>query len=862
MSTFPNLSYINGDIVDTINSRKNNVYASTLMPWIRLSTAIGFNDGKGGLIIESLPFKKEKDKETGQDKTFSTDRLSARYGTDKSGRIGTDFKGNSIYTDGETRVGRPQPIISALSIKNGQEGLSKHAEFVITCHTLEQLNFITKRFLEPGFMVLVEFGWNTSLAISQKVDLRNNPICEMSKYNSYDYLQSKKNKSKGTYDAFLGYITGGDIKSGDGDVYQVSVKLTTIGELPSYYQRHIATNSPNEKNTETGKPYPEFSINKDLEEAKDIGRNLFKIMYNDLPKSKQTDIVKSLADVSDVMGNKFSNPVNFLNFDKEIQETLAKVYSDSAKIKTDRGSDESFEMPEGAELVDSERFIRLELAFAILNTTDKVLKQVDVSSCKGVSTYNFEINTNDCICRAFPNIFSTDKSILYIPNPALPTFNLKEVLTSDEPIGNIISVNEKGLVKRTVNGNLASKSDFKATMNNSPDYTYGFPHPNDYNSGVFIEMSNYTNTDADDFVEKSYPAKHYGWLRNLYINFDFFVDVIGRDSYTTLDVYYEILNSISSAVNNQWVFEIVEQDSPITKSKELAVKELTFSGTAKSPYEDAPKFWTKGKNTPFIESDLDVTLPAALKSSIVGARLSNAIGESNDTMIQEGVSVVDETLGRGLFSQLRDPLLEMLSSFNPTDSDEALQNAASEYEPTEEEINAEYRRKYGAKYRGSEKQQDSREVARQSLINKRKEEAEEETKQKNFDLFTQNAGVYPMRINRKDINESFGNWFTQLFNDPSSKNDLEDYLLIGTYNDASAFRMVYMSTESKSLGILMPINFTFSVHGVSGLRVGDIFALNDLPDPFTSSIFQILEVSHEISNGQWLTTARAGFRNI
>jgi len=861
MSTFPNLSYINSDIVDTINSRKNNVYASTLMPWIRLSTAIGFKEGKGGLIMESLPFKKKN--ENGEDKVFSTDTLSARYGTDKSGRIGTDFQGNSIYTEGETRIGRPQPIISALSVKNGQEGLSKHCEFVITCHTLSQLNYITSKFLEPGFMVLVEFGWNTSLSISKKIDLRDNPICKMAQYNSYEFVDKKKRESKGTYDAFLGYITGGDIKSGEGDTYAVSVKLTTIGELPSYYQRHLATNSPNETTSKSGELFPQFSIETDLDNATDIGYNLFKTMYNDLPKAKQTKTVKALAEVSDVMGNKFKSALNFLNFDKDIQETLGKVYSDSAKIKTEKGSNEAHEMPEGAELVDTERFIRLELAFAILNTTDKVLKQADVSTCKGVTTYNFEINTNDCICRAFPNIFSTDKSILYIPNQKLPSFNLKEALTSTEPLGNIVSLNEYGQVTRTVNGNLVSKPAFREGTNiggATPDWAYSFPTPNPYNDGVLNTMSGYTRSNEPiGMVEKGYASNHYGWLRNLYINFDFFKEVIDRDSYTTLDIYYEILNSISSAVNNQWVFEITENDNCGTGGKELCVKELTFSGIDANPIANAPKFNTKGKNTPFIQSDLEIDLPAALKSSIVGSRLANLVGGgSNDTMIQEGVSA---TNGRGLFSDLNDPLLAMLSSFNSTENEESLQNAASEYEPTDEEISEEYRKKWGAKYTGSEKQKDSYEKARESAREKKKKEGEDEVKQQNFDAFTQNAGVYPMVIDRKNVTENFGDWFSRLFSEPSSTNDIGEYLLIGTYDDSSIFRMVYMGSSGNTLGILMPINFTFSVHGVSGLRIGDIFALKDLPNPFTESIFQILDVSHEISNGQWLTTARAGFRN-
>lgn len=858
MSIFPNLAIINDEITKTIKSRANNVYASTLMPWIRLSTAVGYSKKNGGgLIIESLPFNK-KDKD-GKEITYSTDSLTARYGNESSGRIGTDFQNNSIYTSGETVKNRPSPIIEAISVKNGQEGLSKNCEFIIKCHTLKQSELISQYFLEPGFMVLVEFGWNTSLAINQKINLKKDPICEMARYNSYAYVEKKKQASKGTYDAFLGYITGGDIKSGDGDVYNVSVKLTTIGELPSYYQRHIGSSASNETQVKTGLYFNEADIEKNLDKGEDVGKYLFQTMFNELPKTKQFSEVKDiLPNETDVLGTPFTSAHNFLNFDKEIQEIISKAYSDGAVVKDSEGK--SGELPEGATILDTERFIRLELAFAILNKTERVLKQASVEGCTGVKTYNFEINTNDCVCRAFQNIFSTDKSVLYIPNTYLPQFNLTEVLNATEPVTNIVNINN-GKVTKTFNGNLASKPEFNQNISGSMSWKYAFPTNREYNSLTVKEMGSGLGEDKEDkdLIKKKYPSGQYGWLRNLYINFDFFKQVLTRDSFTTLDIYYEILNAISAAANNQWYFEIVEQDNPNTQAKELAVKELTFSGIEGNPINLAPKFYTRGKNTPFIDSSLEIDIPAAMKNSIVGERLSNVVGDSNDTLTNEGVYIGN----RGIFSSKGDPLLQKLASFNKSDKETDTSAANSNgYEPTEDEIKAEYRRKFGAPYKGNPRQEASKEQARLSLINKKKKEDEEEIALKNFDVFTSSAGIYPLYTNRKTVKEQFaGFWKSFLATKTTENVNLEDWMIIGTYDDTSAFRMVYMNSGESSLGILLPINFTFSVHGVSGLRVGDIFALNDLPEKFTSSIFQILEVSHEISNGQWITTARAGFRN-
>ena len=873
MSTFPNLSNINAVIADKIKSRANNINASNLMPWIRLSTASGWSaDGGGGLVLESLPFKSET-QEDGSVTTYSTDTLQSRYGggTSKSGRIGTDFKGDSVYAPAETedRINKPSPIIEALTVSNGQEGLSKHCEFVIKCHTLSQADIISSKFLEPGYMVLVEFGWNTSLAIQQKIDLTKSPICAMAKYNSYDYVQSKKQKSEGTYDAFLGYITGGDIKSADSDNYNVSVKLTTIGELPSYYQRHTATSSPNDSQTKTNAFAESSNVESNLNEGKDIGKSLFKLMYNELPKAKQSEqFAKTLLGGKDVLGTPWTSSHNFLNFDKVITKKFSELYSDEATVLNASGSLST--LPEGAKLVDDERFIRLELAFAILNTTNKVLKQADVVGCKGVKTYNFEINTNDCICRAFPNIFSIDKNILYIPNTKLPRFNLTDVLTNETPKTNLVSL-VSGSVTETFNGNLADKPLLNTEINKGlvNPYLYSFPLQFELSSAYIIQMSGYkTTTVNSDVLPTKSKSGTAGWLRNLYINFDFFLDVIGRDSMTTIDVYYELLNGISSAVNNQWVFEIVEQDSATDSYKELAVKELTFSGIVENPLNDSnnkdengnlktPIFYTRGKNTPFIESSLEINIPAAMKNSIIGSRLAKALGEENDELTHEGPMI---QTGDGLFTNVSDPLLSKLASFNISDKDSSINNTSDAYEPTDEEI---YNfQKENRNPHGGGSVYDDRAVAIRVLKKRNADKKKEEIKNKNFDIFSSSAGIYPYVNNRKLVGAALGGLIKQWFTNPASRLNIDDYLLIGTYDDVSTFRMIYAASAENSIGILMPINFTFSLHGISGLRVGDIFSLADLPPRFTQSVFQVLEVSHTISDGKWLTNVRAGYRQI
>ena len=54
---------------------------------------------------------------------------------------------------------------------------------------------------------------------------------------------------------------------------------------------------------------------------------------------------------------------------------------------------------------------------------------------------------------------------------------------------------------------------------------------------------------------------NWGYLRNLYIDFDFFCKTIEQSSYLTKDIMYTLLNGLSQGVNMMWEFQIVEKQS-------------------------------------------------------------------------------------------------------------------------------------------------------------------------------------------------------------------------------------------------------------------------------------------------------------
>ena len=271
------LGIIEPEVWETINSRtgKNNIAISGLTTWIRISSAVN-----NGLIINSVNTKQN---------------FAAAYGEkNRSGNVGYEFDGKTPVFAENDRSHRPSPVIEGISIENGNRGLSRKAKFTIKCFTLAQAELLTKYFYEPGYVVLVEYGWNNTDSTNQQADLKGDGACEIAKYNSYEHIRQKRKASGGTYDGFMGRITGGGYKNGDGETYIIDVELTTLGEIPTYFQPHRSGQT--DDNEQSGEIYTVSDINKSTTgDIKNLGLALYQQSYNELPAPKRTLELKSLT---------------------------------------------------------------------------------------------------------------------------------------------------------------------------------------------------------------------------------------------------------------------------------------------------------------------------------------------------------------------------------------------------------------------------------------------------------------------------------------------------------------------------------------------------------------------------------------
>jgi hypothetical protein len=905
MSSFLQYGNVYPEVQSTITSRAgNNLEVSKLKPWIRIASSLG-----NGLVVAS---------------NLPDDNFATRYGEpvttrnqdypSNSGRLGLDFNGTSIYpkVNSFDRSNRPSPVIEAISIKNGTEGLSRKLTFTIKAFTLPQLDALTAYFLEPRFYLLVEWGNNTQLAYNQMAKLTGGisaGSCEMVSYVNLAVLKDKRKNSQGHYDAFLGVITGGGVEYGSDETYLINVEVTTQGEIPAYLQQHKGTAVKlDTAQANPAKSSDTFDVTTEIktaEEATQYGRALFMYMYNDLPLSKRTERIKRLIDVENdgitlretESVYKWSNEYNFINMNKTTRDSLiSDLQDETVLIKNREGAEGKGKVPEGQPLVGKERFIRMELAWEILNTSDLILGPQLIGCDKGGKSnksLDSTISIENTIIRAHKHIFSTDKRYLYIPNAQAPDFGLYDILTTSTDISGSSFINFE-------DGSLL-------TQNLEPK---GLPNLYEFPKKTTCDISGLKVFDESIFAINQDPYE-WGYLKDLFVNFDFFCECMQKNGYVIKDVALDILNGLSSAVNLFWDFQIVETGSTSsTKGNTgdmcLIVVDKNFSGKPPKNEPGLLSLQSVGTNSPFLDFKM--------KLELIGAMANQVMAQTNASKSpsQSSYSVEDKVESfQGLFANKPDVVGTLLNTIHK----ESLERAEKEAEQIEENTQTE-----------TEKAQEMTQQFIDALVKKAETEAitgaqvtflqnwayglilsgdsdlaiqgtellaktyyytitsttaettnyitEAESRKEtaarvsNYEIFMQKAGVYP-KTNNPNINAY--DW-------ESSRNDDtlvidETTMVCAIWEDTQLLRQIYEydltggnlitfnEGANKNPGFL-PIEVNFTIHGVSGIKVGDMLHFVDLPRVYRTKIFSVFDVEHSINDDMWQTSVVAKLRNI
>ena len=902
------LTEIEEDIHKKIVNR-NGKDLTNLTTFIRV-----FSGATNGLIIESNP-NWDLFRAAGQSNP-------SVYGShaNGSGTVGVTWGDeNAIQAGGA--AAKPRPVITLLNVREGQDQISKEATLNITAFSLEQLELIQQYFMEPGYSLFIEWGWNTQEGVKGLIDKTNEKtILEAvgARALKDEDLHKARKESLGDYDCFFGFITGGTTTS-EGNQFNINVEMRGVPSLPAFLQSHHSLyeyskeTSPLEKSS-----YPLYGDSELRNEAvgnSNDGRletqwyavkeKRFKTMFNALPPTKQT---KEVADLIDYTAEWY----DFIGFDMDVLTKLNTVFDvgfwetigygigfipDPSKIPSGE-----FGVPV-ERFISTQRYIRFGFAMDILNANVQQVKY-NVSG-KELKSY---IDVKGTKIGAFPYIFSLKKENLLIPGK-LPDFSKFVGESNAIPYKELLSDGKGGVdlrIKKEVQTNATKKVE-------------------EYIS--FVQEDGLGGSDTNSFKE---IGGYYGSLENLYINFDFFAKTITSPNKNIREILMDLLNGMVSAVNGFWNLQIIEKpgdDGILT----IKVFDENWVGQLKK----GPKyFYHQGINSVFLDATLTMKIPAEMMSQIINRRFDIVSQPEQAIVNVDNGKKIDKKSNQTFFAKGRDKFLDVRIGdrpFIPPSADLTNLSGDTTLTTNIQSGTTDNTAKWTSPDLATPEQTEANKKAQNDETNKNVKQAEslgivrKETKSagtgdagtvvyydknnkpvatysnatqtysgekpdkaKEYDELLRKPGVSERVEKNRESRQS-------TFNQNLNKIDLLINPQISSDFDITKGNVITNGILDKSFGIyclndpiyfdilkntkfqnyfiqdggtnllspLLPITYKFKILGCSGIRRWDSFRILGIPERYaTSGIWQITEVEHGLSGMQWVTEITGTYRQL
>ena len=913
MGTFPKFSRISDNVCNSIVSgmsgpaylfRNRNKTLSGKFPWIRI-----FSGAEGGLIFQSATLSDELGI---VDNTViangNTNVVPGSYGNvNGSGPIGKDFNKKWVYpsiayqtnlvatntntlnTETQDWVLRPSPVVTSLEIREGKDQISRVGTLVIKCFSLPQLEEIQRYFMEPGFSILIEYGWGDLEALGQLIettDARTIVKQAADENLNYDVLHAKRIASYGNYDSFFAFIVGGSVTS-ENENFIVSVSLRGMPGLPTFLQQHKNVNGLNVV-TVSGKAkkvvQPLQSIKLySISDVSAVGTTdpiasarRYKYMFNNLPAERQTSEVSKFVDKAALGISDGYGYMDLIGFDYTINEIVNsyKAISGLESVGMKLGLTKEFKV--GTWTVPREKlgsdykYINFGLAIRILNANN------------GLTTYKIgdkEVKVRihpKAFIGAFPKIFSTNPAKLVIPGK-IPDFFSYYLNDNETPVDSIIN------------------SEFDASIGAYSFVQYK-PLPGPGPTGVTPSYRNYGG-----FFEKE---GYYGDIENLYVNFDVFCKAIKNSANKSMkDVLLDLLNEMSDAVNSFWNFQLVEQVDE-AGDVQIAIIDENWCGYCAIPKSQIQLFRHAGELSTFLEANLQIDIPSEMTNQIILKRENYTSNPNSQGLDMGGIftnkkdlfftgigyndnSKLSKTGGGSTLTDLKKDLqtekqkkadwqkrlVKNKSRFARLAGYLAVRGGATATEyfdaTTNELVYTEVISTTGFGPSSEKGSSNAQGVTWDALLAeiKRLEEAVEETA----------TTTLSNNINKIDIiaNPAITSMTTSYpqaaFEDSANAyKKLRDGFRIYCCADTQIFDILKNNAFESYMGagatvgktsILLPIKYTFKIFGKSGIRRGDIFNVIGIPQRYEKNgFFQVVNIEQNIDGNMWTTTVTGQYR--
>ena len=150
----------------------------------------------------------------------------------------------------------------------------------------------------------------------------------------------------------------------------------------------------------------------------------------------------------------------------------------------------------------------------------------------------------------------------------------------------------------------------------------------------FPQSTGLNEPKSNGFEGIQRSSRAWGYIDDLYINFDFAISVIEAENLSYADVILELVNGMSTAVNTLWDFQIMEKVAPVTipgqiEKGDLCLQIVEMNCTTERK-QTSRNLIHNGEGSFFINGQLDIDLPGDMMNSIISDRKKLDAGASVD----------------------------------------------------------------------------------------------------------------------------------------------------------------------------------------------------------------------------------------
>ncbi len=583
------------------------------------------------------------------------------YGTSTSNAsVGLDTAGNAVSPMGgdEDQGYRPRPIITGIEVdeqnsNDGGQNFSRQATLTIRCFSLGQMQAVAYYFLEPGFTIFLQWGWNEPGVNMLGGTSGPSPTvaASMAEFSS---VNTHRSNNAGKKDVYLGFITGGDISFKE-DYWDITVKSRGFLELPGFLM--AADNQKKITTAATTYEPQEYSGNQ-ISSATDINTRRWMQGYNLLPSNKRTLRIKDM--LNEAVVYLIRDRGAWINVDESVRinvnastksspSLIARLFGGGAPPSATFGSVEA-ELESDTEIVGEQKYVRLGTLLEIMNHHD-VIAYTFVNGKKIPTRISWEW----AICGGFDRMFSTDGGKLFIPNARAPLPDFEKIV-------------EQGGTQTGIVGGAV----WNCSVENASGIYIQFPQRKAY-SGPPMDSKSIAIPGADSI---NLDSGTWGYVGDLYVNLDYAKSIFETKGLSYKDAVYQLLNGLSSAAGSMWDFQL--QELPVSGNgvAEIRIVDANLVYATKQPNRE---FVLSGNKSIFFDADLKLDITQELANKIIGQRLGAKFNSSMPPVRSKffGINKKDQVLTAMEFRT--DPGPDTAGSGTPPSGDEAKKIAKADF---------------------------------------------------------------------------------------------------------------------------------------------------------------------------------------